>query len=168
MRFLKLGIISVVFFALLLTAISLLLPSTIHISRAIDINAPAEVVYANVNNFANWKKWYADYDSSASVLSANTTGASAGLTIKKTSIKILESSPKQVKAIWQSENNNPLPGEFNFISQDSSSNMTIQWRFTQTVKWYPWQKFASIISDKAIGPAMEKSLENLKNVSESQ
>jgi len=163
MRFLKLGIISVVFFALLLTGISLLLPSTIFISRAVDINAQVDSVYVNVSNLANWRNWYADYDSSTAGLTAATTGVGATLTMQKVTVKIVEVKPEKVKAVWQNGNNLQLPGEFNFISQPGSTQMTLQWIFTHKVKWYPWQKFASIISDKAIGPTMEKSLENLKN-----
>jgi hypothetical protein len=163
MRFLKLGIISIVFFALLITGISLLLPSTIYISRAIDINSPVDSVYEKVSNLAIGRVGMPGYDSSIASLSSSTTGAGAKLTLNKTTIKILDVSPAQVKALWQGSTNNPLPGEFNFISQEGAPQMTLQWKFTHTVKWYPWEKFASIISDKAIGPVMEKSLENLKN-----
>jgi hypothetical protein len=163
MRFIKLGIISIVFFTLLITGISLLLPSTIYISRAIDINSPIDSVYNQVSDLARWKSWYAGYDSSIASLSSSTTGPGATLTLNKTTIKILDVSPAQVKALWQGSTNNPLPGEFNFISHEGAPQMTLQWKFTHTVKWYPWEKFASIISDKAIGPVMEKSLENLKN-----
>ncbi|HEX8462104.1 MAG TPA: SRPBCC family protein [Segetibacter sp.] len=163
MRFIKLGVISIVFFALLITGISLLLPSTVYISRAIDINAPVETAYNNVSNLANWKNWYVDYDSATAVLSANTTRPGASLRMQKLSIKLVEVTPAQVKAIWQNGESMQLPGEFNFISQPGATQMTLQWKFKHTVKWYPWQKFASILSDKAIGPSMEKSLQSLKD-----
>ena len=165
MRFIKLGLISIVFFSLLLTGMSLLLPSTIHISRAIDINAPLNIVYTNINNIAKWKNWYADYDSSNATLSSVAVGKGAILTTNKATVTIIETSPLQIKALWQMGNNNALPGEFNF-SQSNGSGTTLQWHFTQTVKWYPWQKFASIVSDKTIGPFMEKSLDNLKREAE--
>ena len=165
MRFIKLGLISIVLFFLLLTAFSFLLPSQINISKAIDINAPADSVYAYVNNFGKWKCWYADYDSSTSFISTSTAGK-AMLTINKTTVTINETLPGKIKAIWQTGKNNPLPGEFNFIAKDSGASMTLQWNFIQNVKWYPWQKFASIMSGKIIGPFMEKSLENLKREAE--
>ena len=31
------------------------------------------------------------------------------------------------------------------------------------VKWYPWEKLASMFYDKQLGPMMEKSLVNLRN-----
>lgn len=162
MRFVKLGLISIVFFSLLLTAFSLLLPSETNISRAIDINAPADSVYSYINNIAKWKNWYANYDSSKASFSSTTVGKGASVTIDRTSITIRDVLPSKIKAVWQSGKNNPVDGEFNFIRKDSSSTMTLQWNFIQKVKWYPWQKFASIVSNKTIGSFMEKSLENLR------
>lgn len=168
MRFVKLGLISIVFFFFLLTAFSLLLPSVTNISRAIDINAPADTVYSYINNILKWKSWYANYDSSKVSLSSATVGRSASLTMDKTTVTIKEALPGKIKAVWQTGKNNPVEGEFNFITRDSASFMTLQWNFTQKVKWYPWQKFASIVSPKTIGPFMEKSLENLKKEAEKQ
>lgn len=168
MRFVKLGLISIVFFFLLLTAFSLLLPSQTNISRAIDINAPADTMYDYVNNIAKWKSWYADYDSSKVSLSSQTAGKGASLTINKTTVTLREALPGKIKAVWQTGKSNLVEGEFNFIAKDSASSMTLQWNFIQKVKWYPWEKFASIVSHKTIGPFMEKSLENLKKEAEKQ
>ena len=168
MRFIKLGLISIVFFFLLLTAFSLLLPSQTNISRAIDINAPAASVFPYINDMSKWKKWYADYDSSNTSLAQTRVGKGAILTTNKTTITIQSNSPEKIKAVWQTGENNPVQGEFNFISRNADSSMTLQWNFIQKVKWYPWQKIASIVSNKTIGPFMEKSLENLKREAEQQ
>ena len=165
-RLVKLGVISIVFFCLLLTAISLLLPSSITISRAIDINAPVSLVYGNINNLANWKKWYANYDSSSTSSSTDISGKGASFRSGKTTIKIDSITPVQIKTLWKTGNGDAMPSQFNFIRQGESSVFTLQWQFIQKVKWYPWEKFASIVSDKTIGPFMEKSLENLKQLAE--
>jgi len=164
MRFIKLGIISVVVFAIILSAFSLLLPSTIHISRAIDINAPADSVYNSVSDLSRWRYWYAD--SSFERVSNPSTGKNATVSFSKTTITINAVSKKEIEATWQTANNSPLTGGFNIIPDPTSTITTVQWHFTHKVKWYPWEKFASILSDKALGPFMEKSLENLKQYSE--
>lgn len=167
MRIVKLGLISFVFFFLLLTGISLLLPSQTNISRAIDINAPADSVYANINNLQKWKYWYADYDSAKTAISA-APGGNTVLTVNNTTITIRKALPGKIQAVWQTGKSNPLAGEFNFIKNNDGATVTVQWNFIQKVKWYPWQKFASIVSNKVIGPFMEKSLDNLKREAEKQ
>ena len=160
MRFLKLALISVVVFALILTAFSLLLPSTINISKAIDINAPLDKVYPNISDLSNWRNWYAD--SASAVVSSPSSGKGASVKISKTSIRINEADSALIRATWQSGNNEPLNGSFNFFKDTLSGFTTVQWHFVQHTQWYPWEKLASIVSNKSIAPFMEKSLDNLK------
>lgn len=165
MRFIKLGFISVVFLFLLITAISLLLPSTVNISKTIDINAPFDSLYNNINDVTKWKSWYANYDTSNVSFSAKKTGEGAFIIMNKTTVTIFKSSPEQITTLWQFGKTS-LEGEFNFFRQRNSSQTTVQWHFIQHVKWYPWEKFASIVSAKVLGPGIEKSLDNLKRVCE--
>ena len=165
MRFIKLGLISIVFLFFVVTAMSLLLPSTINISRAIDINAPMDSVYANINDVSNWKNWFANSNSTNTILSERSIGKGATIMVNKTTVTITETTPNKIKTTWQTGSKS-LEGEFNIIKQSGSSQVTVQWHFTQQVKWYPWEKFASIVSDKVMSPAMEKSLDNLKRVVE--
>jgi hypothetical protein len=167
MKILKLAIISVVGLFLLVTVFSLLLPSNVIISRAIDINAPLDSVYPLVSDLSYWPAWMENYASSKTELSsASSKGKGAALKMGEVKVIINESDPKKISATWQSGESRPLPGEFNFIGTDTSGHLTVQWQFNQKVKWYPWEKFASIVSDKALGPFMEKSLDNLKNLAE--
>src|SRR4051794_20838484 len=112
MRIIKLGLISAVFLFLLITAISLLLPSTVNISRAIDIDAPVDSIYKNINDVSRWVTWFANYDSSMASTSPNTIGKGASITIKNTRITIVDSKADKIKTSWQS-GSKTLDGEFN-------------------------------------------------------
>jgi hypothetical protein len=43
-----------------------------------------------------------------------------------------------------------------------SDTTVVQWYFDFRLKWYPWEKFGSIVFDQQLGPSMESSLENLR------
>ncbi len=73
--------------------------------------------------------------------------------------------PDKIETLW-STGSKSLKGEFNIIKQQNSSIITVQWHFMQHLNWYPWEKFASIVSDKVMSPVMERSLDNFKNVVE--
>ncbi len=164
MKFIKLGIISLVIFGLLLTGISLLLPSTINISKAVNISAPADSVFTRINDLSRWQTWYAEYDPAQTILSANTSGKGATITLRNTKVTITSSQrPRQVAALWTSGTNASLPGSFTITAYDLSAVVTLQWLLVQKVKWYPWQKFSLLLSNNMLGPFMEKSLDNLKN-----
>ena len=54
---------------MLFLAVGIFLPSKRHLERSITINAPASVVFGEVNNFRNWQKWspWLDLDPEATV-----------------------------------------------------------------------------------------------------
>jgi|GEM_PF-4518103 len=87
MKVIKLGIISLVVFALMITGISLFFPSRVRISKAIDINAARDSVMRQVTDPVNWKSWYPGTDTSDYLyiegkVKGFTTGNMRGLMIK--------------------------------------------------------------------------------------
>jgi len=166
MKFIKLGVISGVMIFLVITALSLLLPSQIVVSRAVDINQPLDTVYAFVNNLNNWPKWMDNFDTTLQKISPNPRGKNAFIQTSEVTVTLTKVSNKKIEAIWQSGSRKQMPGEFNFYPAKGNTITTVQWQFIQKVKWYPWEKFASIATDKIISPYMEKSLDNLKQLAE--
>jgi len=61
-RLIKLAFISITFFALLITGISLFFPSQVTISKAINIGVSRDSILNQIRNIDNWKKWYAGFD----------------------------------------------------------------------------------------------------------
>src|SRR5690349_15463592 len=119
MRIIKLGLISAVFLFLVVTAISLLLPSTVNISRAIDVNAPFDTVYTNLNDLSNWKKWIAGYDPANTTISQPSTGKGAVINMNRSKVTILASDTNIVETLWTTGSKS-LKGDFNIIRQQNS------------------------------------------------
>lgn len=166
MKLIKLGFISVVVLFGLITAMSLLLPSQVVISRAIDINRPLDTVFETVTDLSKWKGWMDNYEADSTFISVPSNGTSSFIKMGKVKVDITALDSTKMETNWQSADNRPLPGSFNFVSSADHQRVTVQWQFIQKVKWYPWEKFASITSDKVLGPYMEKSLDNLKKLME--
>src|SRR4051812_35344748 len=102
MRILKLAVISIVLLFLLITAMASLLPSTVHISRAVDIDAPLDSVYTNINDLTKWNRWIAGYDSLKTSVSGNTVGRGAAITLNNTTVSVVNSSREKITTSWQS------------------------------------------------------------------
>jgi hypothetical protein len=172
MRFIKLGLISIVVLFLIITAISALIPSSVTITRTIDIDAPADSVYSNINDLNKWSRWLSNSDSAKFTITGKAVGKGSHVTIvyvgstNETTVDILESSSTEIKTLWHVGEAKPLTGDFYLIAK-AGAPVTLQWQFVQKVKWYPWEKFSLIFSDKAFGPFMEKSLDNFKQLLES-
>ncbi|MEO5995307.1 MAG: hypothetical protein ABIN89_01335 [Chitinophagaceae bacterium] len=159
MKLIKLFVISVVVLFLLLTALSSLLPSKVRISRAIDIPDSSGIVLSKIKDFKQWELWN-EYVKALTGKKVTTDSIYAN----ELSITVTHIDDVTVNTIWRQQNGKTFPGVFNLIPHASIT--TVQWYFEFTIKWYPWEKFGSIIYDKQLGPQMEKSLRNLNQLLE--
>ena len=165
MRFLKLAFISFIFLFLLITGISLFIPSHIRISRAINIAASGDSIFSQIRYLEKWKNWYPGFDTlplltidtkEGHVLSAKAPGQ----------VTIMVSDNKKDGAIgiiaeFRSKRT-PLINGWKTISYPGTDSVTLQWFMDFKLRWYPWEKFSSLMFENIYGPRMEKGLANLK------
>jgi hypothetical protein len=149
MRLLKLVLISAIAFSLLILAISLLIPSHIRISRAVDINAAKTKLLPYLQELHKWPEW----------------NQYARERAGRYSIRILKSSDSLVLAQWDAARNHFESGMA--VMEVRPGTATVQWYFDFDIPWYPWEKIASIVYDRQMGPVMAESLANLKQLVES-
>lgn len=144
MRFIKLAIISFVVFFVLLYLMSLLIPSHVRISRAININADISEIRPLLADSSRWNQW----------MDMNTSGIE---------VILLPSDSSIIPAKW---NYKERTINSTFRLEESAGITVVQWYFDFYLKWYPWEKFGSITFDKQFGIPMESSLNKLKNLLE--
>jgi hypothetical protein len=165
MHFLKLGLISVIVLFIVTTAISLLLPSRVLVSRAADMHGSTQRLTSAIGDLQNWQNWMTDAKGEKGIHSYD--GKSGLLTIGPTKIKLINKTDSTVITNWQTSTE--MTGTFRIINHHTPDSLfTVQWQMEQHVKWYPWEKFASITKDELWGGSMEKSLDNLKSIIEGQ
>ncbi|HEY0678623.1 MAG TPA: SRPBCC family protein [Chitinophagaceae bacterium] len=161
MRVLKLFIISAIIIFIVLLAISLLLPSHVRISRAINIAAPVEKINPHIADLGKWHEWNA--------LLADTSVKTGSvkpqhINTNRFDIYLESAKPDSISTRWVQPNGKQFTGSFSCIPGGGTT--IVQWYFDFHLRWYPWEKFASIIYDEQMGPGMEKSLTQLKSLVE--
>ena len=144
MRLVKLAIISVIVFSLLITGISLFFPSHVRISKAIDISASKDSLMNQISDATNWKKWYPGADSAA-ILPVITA-------VTDTSVLANSTMMKGRKGITG----------WNVYEAAIPNTVTVQWYMDFHLRWYPWEKFSSLLLEKRYGAMMEQGLSKLK------
>jgi uncharacterized membrane protein len=163
MRFLKLAFISFIVLFSLTTAIGLLFPSTVKVSRAVNISAPYDTVYKYIEDVKYWNLWMAGADAGTiSFISAKTAGKGTVATIGTGQVTITATAKDSICSEWKSKNGNIQRSAFIVLADSSKSTTTVQWYFQQEIGWYPWERFGSMANDKLLGPVMEQSLDKLK------
>ncbi len=164
MRVIKLGLISIVVFALLITGFSLFFPSNIRISKAIDINASKDSIMFQISNIENWKNWFPGADSAELIMK---DGEIKGIrTLNKQQLIVNEITDSTVLAISKNPGFKDGKSGWNFIPAAVPNTITIQWYMDFHLHWYPWEKFSSLLLEKRYGPLLEIGLSNLKKLLE--
>lgn len=161
MKLIKLGVISIVILFLLITFIGALLPSTVLVSRAVNVNGPRDSIILYLQDIQQWKLWIEGMEKQEvkiySSLNANLGG---------TTVNIINVSDSAVVSSWTAKSGNMQTSTVRMISEPLQNLTIVQWQFEQKLKWYPWEKLGSMMNDKILGTMMEKNLNNLKSLVE--
>ncbi len=160
MKLLKLAIISFLFFFLLITGISLFIPSSVRISRAAEISAPKEKVMEQIAHAENWKNWYPGADSLQLLMIAGEPKGVIAVNDSMQGLQITEVNDSTVIAINVGRGSKENHTGWKVMAGGSSTS--VQWYMDFKLHWYPWEKFASLLFDKQYGTPMEMGLNQLK------
>lgn len=164
MRLLKLALLSFVFLFLLITGFSLFVPSSVRISKAVNMQAEPDSVYQEVSSIQNWKKWHPSLkdlnDADFEYLEDGT------MKVKNDYLKIIAKDRSEVVAEYKTEKGRPVLSGIKFITYPATDSLTIQWYMDFKLQWYPWEKFRSLFYENIYGVQMEQGLSNLKQLME--
>jgi len=163
MRFLKLGLISMVGIFCVMLFFSILMPSMVLVSRAVDISAPVDSIKYRVSDLNQWTNWMNGMQSkTVSIKSAKEAQ------LGSSTVTINTITDTTVVTGWTSSTKSFQLSTIRFITRSNSTITTVQWQFEQHLNWYPWEKLGSFMNDKILGPMMEQNLLNLKHLAENQ
>lgn len=165
MKFLKLFFISIILFFILITSISFLVPSHVRISRAIDINASPVEVMPLISEPLRWKEWYPGADSMEVYFDM---GVPKGYILAKDKRKFIAISERNLGIVIASIHDpkrRPVLSTWQLLTGGGIT--TVQWYLDFRLRWYPWEKLASLFYEKNYGLQLEKGLSDLKAAVES-
>jgi hypothetical protein len=154
-RLIKLALISVILLFFVATAISLMIPGHIRISKAINIHSSKDSIFALLDNRDRWPQWhpaFAPGDSTRSFPSINVVTKSR--------------SDSELVLLMQQGAKKPVQTGWRIYGHEGVDSLTLQWYMDFYPKWYPWQKFGSLFYENTYGVMMEEGLSNLKRIAE--
>jgi hypothetical protein len=151
MRLIKLVILSFVFLFLVVTAISLLIPSHIRISKATNIGHTKDSIFALIKDEGRWSQWHPAFMN-------DTLHRMAAIQVRP----VLQSDSEVVFQLQQPKKRPVINGWK--IYHTSADSLTLQWYMDFHLHWYPWEKFGSLFYENTYGVMMEQGLTNLKRL----
>jgi len=150
LRPVKLLLLSVLFIFGLITAISLLIPSRIRISRAINIAAAPANLDGLLRDTARWARWHPGFRDSS---------RAAGIIIREQ-----QGGSGEWNFLLQQGNKPPVLNGFRLYTFPGSDSATLQWFMDFRLSWYPWRKFGSLFYENTYGSMMEGGLSALREM----
>ncbi len=157
MRLIKLVIISLIVLSAIITAISSLFPSTVMVSRAVEVSANATQIEHFVSDLNQWQNWMSDWKQNKATWKDST------VYIGTQTIKLVAKNDTSVTYDWVATGQRPYIVRFEWIPLQKGIYV-IHWSFEQHVKWYPWEKFQTLLNEKVLGYKMDMELANLREL----
>ncbi len=153
--------------------IAFLIPSTVTVSKSIQIDASQILVAGQIENFKNWSNWYPPFSSKNVSITA--------LDIQKDSLyrsvqlgdskgrniifRLLPSSGDTIKINLKTNENKTVNYQFILLPVGEGHTLLI-WNINTYSGWYPWQRLRGFVMDKITGPAYISALQKLKKAVE--
>lgn len=153
---------------LLVTLISLLMPSKVVVARGVSMHGDSVKIFNQIADLRNWKNWQPVFkEDSAGITYSPVTDqvdAAAQWTTggKVNKLVITDKKYPTVTIALQREGENDVQNIFTLMPVQEQGNMQVQWQSITKLKWYPWEKFGGIFVEKMTGPGYEAGLNSLK------
>ncbi|MEJ7610544.1 MAG: hypothetical protein WKF88_05125 [Ferruginibacter sp.] len=158
---------------IMVTLISLLIPSAIVVTRAEAMRGDSLKIYNEISDLRNWKHWHPVFknDSAGIFLSNVTNEVNSSATWftsgKRNTLLITQKQFPFVTIELQREGEKEIINRLSLLSVQEKGNNQVQWESLTKLKWYPWDKFGGIFIEKMTGPGYEMALKSLKEYVES-
>lgn len=153
MRFIKLAFISLVFLFAVVTAISLIIPSHITLSKVVMISPQQDSIFSLLKNKDQWPRWHPSF--------VNNMNSDM---LSQIDVEVVAGTDSTLEMKWIQKDKKPLNMHWQLFKDESTA--TLQWSIDFYQKWYPWQKIASLFYEGNYGVMMEQGLANIKTIIE--
>ena len=167
MRYLKFAVFGLLVLFILLTLMGLLMPSSVTVGRSVEINASVDSVRFYTNDPANWRYWISGADTALyKQLTPSTKQKNAKIKLGSYTITVIDNDPKYIITSWQGEHTREQLNRLEVYNGSTANTSLVNWSFTQSLNWYPWERLGAMLHDKVYGPSVEAGLAKLKKVCE--
>jgi hypothetical protein len=165
MRYIKFFLLALLTLFVVLTALSLLFPSDMRISRVINVpvtKAGALEIIGDLHSWGQWNQFVRSTELTNKQYSTPSAGKGAWMSSDQLLVREIEADSNGVLLQWDLKGGKRYMGGFDLFTVNPDS-LTVQWWFDLHFRWYPWEKLGAFVYDRKLGPAMEESLDSLRS-----
>ena len=165
MRILKLVFFSIIIIFGVVTIISLFIPSEIRVAKLISIQTVPVKLWAEIDDLKQWSRWnpfFSDTVNQKIEYLDTSNGRVTAMKVDNTVITWKEMKTNEHIAEMQNDGHQLLVTGWKILPYTNPDSLIVQWYTDFHLRWYPWEKFSSLLFEKIHGSRMQQGLENLK------
>ena len=153
---------------IMITLLSLLIPSKVMVTRGVVINAYRNKIFDEISVLRNWKHWHPVFknDSTLVKFSPDSSGLNSFCewesAAKNNKLLVTAQTDNGIVLALQREGENEVTNTLSILPLADSNSFQVEWRALTRLKWYPWEKFYGIFIEKVTGQGYEDALNSLK------
>ena len=151
MRLIKLAFISVLILFIILTGISLFIPSHIRLTKVITIRPEKDSIFSLVKNKSEWLRWHPSF-----------INGEQNEMLSRIDVKVISEKDSLLSIQWRQAGKKTLNMGWHLMRSNNIDPATLQWFMDFKTSWYPWEKFGSLFYENNYGAMMEQGLINIK------
>ncbi len=153
---------------IVITLMSLLMPSKVMTTRSSTIASTPQLIMDQLQDLQNWKNWHPVFKNDKNIrISKNSSGAGAYAEWmkgnKKKHLQIISVSENVVRFLIKMPGENDMENKIELTKFEGSNDIQVEWAALTKLKWYPWDKFSGLFIDKITGQGYASALYDLKS-----
>ncbi|MGC4233181.1 MAG: hypothetical protein QM594_09390 [Niabella sp.] len=161
MKFIRLILLSGIAFFALACIVSFFIPSHIRVFRMVSIANSNDSVLNKVRDLAQWKNWYPGFENADMKDVQVQNGRVVKANIGDVLLSVKESTDSAVVVSMQKGARSVISG-WQVNKDYRKDSLALQGYMDFNLKWYPWEKFSSLILNKSYGDILAQGLRNLE------
>lgn len=161
MKFVRLIILSGIVFFVLACIVSFFIPSHIRVFRMVHLAKGRDSVLNQVRDLSEWKNWYPGFQD----IQLKDVQTENGKVVKAIADDILlqiTRSDSNTVAVEIRKGNRPVVAGWQIDKGIKEDSLALQGYMDFNLKWYPWEKFSSLLLDRSYGESLMQGLQRLK------
>lgn len=157
---------------IMVTLISLLMPSNVMMVRTQSMRSSGDTVFKYISDLSRWSAWHPVFGQEGITVSYSSPshgkGASASWTSngKDNKLEVLSDSAHVFRARLTRSRENSVDYIVSVTPMNNPSEVQVEWKAVIKLSWYPWEKFSGMLIDKMTGPGYEEALRRLRDLCE--
>lgn len=147
---------------LVMTAVSVFMPSQVMTSKWVQVANHQDSVIKVLSDLHSWPEWNGLLKGANNVSVSDRSIEWPGSTGKKNTIRLEAVTAKGISTPISIAEEPFMKSGFS-VEKRSADSVQVVWFLIEDLKWYPWEKFYGMMAADMKGPLMQESLDKFKN-----